>query len=150
MKNKKINKNVFENILLATIIMAYFIIINIIYYKIPKENTLLVLKILSMIELTIDIVLIEIAYRKESGKIAINSIEILVLAAHTLSVAHVVEFQKIGFISYIIISASIFAIYYIVKAIWMYTKEKKQYLNSLSDIKEIVTNTPTKKEATKK
>ena len=150
MNNKKINRNVFENILLATIIMAYFIAINIIYYKIPKENTLLILKILSILLLAIDIVLIEIAYRKDSGKIAVNSLEILVLACHTLSIFHIVESQKLNFISYIIVSASIFAIYYIVKAIWMYTKERKEYLNSLSDIKEIVTNTPTKKEATKK
>ena len=97
----------------------------------------------------IDIILMELAFRKDDGKIAINSVEILVLAFHTLSILHVVEIQKINFISYIIISAVTFIVYFLTKLIWIQTKERKKYLNSLSDIKEIVTNTPTKKEAKK-
>ena len=72
------------------------------------------------------------------------------LAAHTLSIVHVVEFQKFNFAIYILVSSYIFSIYYLFKSLFIYTKEKRDYLNSLSDIKEIVANEPIKKEATKR
>lgn len=150
MKNKKVSKPIFINLLMATIIMAYFILINFMYYHQTKKNTLLVLKILSMVVLGVTILLIEIAYRKDNGKVAIHSIEVLVLASHTLSTAYIVKAQNLDFANYILVSSYIFSIYYLLKAIFIYTKERKEYLNSLSDIKEIVENTPTKKEATKK
>ena len=149
MKNK-ISKNVYENILIAIIIMFYFIVINFLHYKLSKPIVLLVLKILSMIILTICIIILEYAFRKDSGKRAITAIEVLVLAGHTLSVAHVVQSNKFEFANYILVSSYIFSIYYLFKAIFIYTKEKRKYLDSLSDIKEIVSNEPLKKTATKK
>ncbi len=149
MKNK-ISKNVYENILIATLIMLYFIVINFLYCKLPKTIMLLVLKTLSMIVLTICITILEYAFRKDSGKRAINGIEILILAGHTLSIAHIVESKKFEFANYILVSSYIFSIYYLFKAIFIYTKERREYLNSLSDIKEIVSNDPVKKVATKK
>ena len=50
----------------------------------------------------------------------------------------------------IIVSSYAFSIYYILKAIILYTKERRDYLKSLSDIKEIVDIKPTKKEAKKR
>ena len=149
MKNK-ISKNVYENLLIATIIMLYFIVINFLYYKLSKSIVLLILKILSMVILTICIIILEYAFRKDSGKHAISAIETLVVAAHTLSIAHVVQSNKFEFANYILVSSYIFSIYYLFKAIFIYTKEKRKYLNSLSDIKEIVSNEPLKKAATKK
>ena len=149
MKNK-ISKNVYENLLIATIIMLYFIVINFLYYKLSKSIVLLILKILSMVILTICIIILEYAFRKDSGKHAISAIETLVVAAHTLSIAHVVQSNKFEFANYILVSSYIFSIYYLFKAIFIYTKEKRKYLNSLSDIKEIVSNEPIKKTAKKK
>ena len=130
--------------------MTYFIIINFLYYKLSKSAVLLVLKILSMVVLTICIIILEYAFRKDSGKRAISAIEVLVVAGHTLSIAHVVQSNKFEFANYILVSSYIFSIYYLFKAIFIYTKEKRKYLNSLSDIKEIVSNEPLKKAATKK
>lgn len=150
MKNKKISKNIYENLLIAICIMLYFIAINFLYYNIQKNELLIILKVLSMILLSVGILLLEIAYRKDNGKIGINAIEMLFLAGHTLSTAHVVEFQKFDFANYILVSSYIFSIYYLFKAICVYTKERRDYLKSLSDIKEIVANDPVKKVATKK
>ena len=149
MKNK-ISKNVYENLLIEKIIMLYFIVINFLYYKLSKSIVLLILKILSMVILTICIIILEYAFRKDSGKHAISAIETLVVAAHTLSIAHVVQSNKFEFANYILVSSYIFSIYYLFKAIFIYTKEKRKYLNSLSDIKEIVSNEPIKKTAKKK
>ncbi len=150
MKNRKISKNIFENLLIAVCVMVYFILINFAYYNIPKNSLLSILKILSMIVLTFGIIILEIAYRTDSGKRWINALEVVILAAHTLSVAHIVEFNKLNFANYILVSSYIFSVYYIFKAICIYTKERRDYLKSLSDIREIVANNPVKKEATKK
>ncbi len=150
MKKKAISKHVFENILIAVAIMLYFIIINFAYYKVEKSTLLLGLKILSMVVMLFGIIFLEISYRKDSGKLAINALEILVLAGYTLSIAHVVEAQKLEFANYILMSSYAFSIYYLLKAIIVFTKERREYLKSLSDIKEIVTNNPTKKEAEKR
>lgn len=150
MEEKKVSKNVFENIIIAICIMAYFIFINFTYNRVSKENVIIMLKIFSMIILSFAIILLEISYRKDNGKIAINSIEVMLLAAHTLSIVHVVEFQKFNFAIYILVSSYIFSIYYLFKSLFIYTKEKRDYLNSLSDIKEIVANEPVKKEAMKR
>ena len=149
MKNK-ISKNVYENLLIAIIIMLYFIVINFLYYKLPKSTILLILRILSMVILTICIVIIEYAYRKDSSKRAISAIEVLVVAGHTLSISHVVQSNKFEFTIYILVSSYFFSIYYLLKAIFIYTKERRAEFKSLSDIKEIVSNEPVKKVATKK
>ena len=149
-KRKKVNENVFENIIIAVAIMLYFIVINFSYYRLSENNLIIGLKILSMIILISSITIFEIAYKKDSGKIAINGIEILVLAAHALSIMQVVEIAKIKFTTYILISSYVYGIYYILKASILYTIDKRKYLESLSDIKDIVNNQPIKKEATKK
>ena len=149
-KLKKINDKVFENIIIAVAIMLYFIIINFSYYRLDTNNLIMMLKIASIIILLFSIIIFEIAYKKDNGKIAIYGIEILVLASHVLSIMQVVEIVKIKFTIYILISSYTFAIYYILKAIILYTIDKRNYLKGLSDIKEIVNNEPIKKEATKK
>lgn len=150
MKNNKVSFNVYKNILIAVFIMIYFIIINTLYYKVETNKLLDILKILSMIILFMGIVVLEIAYRKENGRLGIHAIEIIVLAGYTLSISHIVELKKFRFANYILVSSYLFSIYYLLKSIVIYTKEKKDYLNSLSDIKEIVANDPIKKKATKK
>ena len=149
-KKTKINKNIFENIIIAVSIILYFITINFAYYRIEENTVLMVLKIASMVLLFLTIVLFEIAYKKDSGKLAIHGIEVLVIASHVLSLSYVVELKQLQFTTYILISAITFVLYYILKAMIIYTIEKRKYLQSLSDIKEIVDTNPTKKEAKKR
>ena len=150
MKNNKVSFNVYKNILIAVIIMIYFIIINSMYYKFDNTMLLNILKVLSIAVLFFGIIVLEIAYRKEKGNLGINAIEIIVLAGHTLSITHIVQLQKFEFANYILVSSYIFSIYFLLKSIIIYTKEKRDYLKSLSDIREIVVNDPVKKNATKK
>ena len=147
---KDISLNVYKNIVIALAIMIYFIIINSMYYKVENTQLLNILKIFSMVILFVGIIILEIAYRKDNGKLGINAIEVIVLAGHTLSTAHIFELQKFSFANYILVSSYVFSIYYLFKAVFIYTKERRDYLKSLSDIKEIVANEPIKKSATKK
>ena len=149
-KRKKVNEKVFENTIIAVAIMLYFIIINFSYYRLSEDTLIIGLKIISMVILLLSITIFEMAYKKDSGKIAIYGIEILILALHALSIMQVVDITKIKFTTYVLISSYTFVIYYILKATILYTIDKRKYLESLSDIKEIVSNEPIKKEATKK
>lgn len=148
--NKIIRKNIFENILIAIAIMLYFIVINFSYIRLEEKMLLNGLKLASLIVLFISIILFEIAYHKDSGKIAINGIEMLVLAIHSLTIWNVVNKIDISFQTYILSSTYAFAIYYVLKSMLIYTREKRKYLKGLSDIHEIVSKDPVKKEARKR
>ena len=148
--NKMIRKKVFENLIIAIAMMLYFILINFSYLRMEEDMLLKGLKIASLIVLLLTIIIFEIAYHKDSGKIAIHGIETLILAFHTLTIWHIVNKLNISFETYILFSNYAFAIYYILKSILIYTNEKRKYLKSLSDIHEIVSKEPIKKEAKKR
>lgn len=149
-EHNKILEKVIKNILIAIIVMIYFIIINILQIRLITNIMDITIKSLSMLLLFFGIVLIERAYKKDNAEIFITSIEVLVLAVHTLFINYVISKYKFDFRTYILASSYIFAIYYILKTIIIYIKSKKQYFKSLSDISEIVKDEPIVKEATKK
>lgn len=149
-KKKKLSDNIFENIIIAVAIMLYFIIINFSYYRIDDYILQMGLKISSIIILLISILIFEIAYKKDNGTIAIYGIEILVLSIYVLLIPHIVERTKLEFTNYILVSSYIFTAYYMLKSMIIYTIDRKRYLNSLSDIKDIVDTKPIKKKATKR
>lgn len=148
--NKIIRKKILENLIIAIATALYFFIINFSFIRSNEKIIFNGAKIISIIILFLAIVTFEIAYHKDSGKIAINGIEILILAINTLVVWNVTNRNNISFGTYIIISSVAFSIYYILKSMMIYTSEKTKYLKSLSDIHEIVKNEPTKKEAKKR
>lgn len=147
MEDKKYLKKIWINISIAAILMLYFIIVNILYNKLNHESLILTLKTLSVIIMAIGIIIFEIAYKKDNGIIAITGIEILITAFHTLSILHVVQVSAFDFRIYILTSSYLFAIYFVLKSMIIYTMEKRKYLKSLSDIKNIVKNEPTRKDA---
>ena len=148
--NKIIRKKIFENLIIAVAMMLYFILINFSYLRMEEDLLLQGIKIASLTILFFSIIIFEVAYHKDSGRIAINGIEVLFLAILTLTIRLVTARFKIDFGKYIVYLAYTFTIYYILKSIILYTIEKKKYLDSLSDIHEIVSNEPVKKEAKKR
>lgn len=149
MEENKIAGKIWSNIIIAVILMLYFIGLNIIYNKMNQDETIIALKIASIIIMAISISIFEVAYKKDNGIIGITGIEILVIGMHTLSIMHVVEVASFNFNIYILTSSYVFSIYFVLKSMIIYTNEKRKYLKSLCDIKEIVVNEPIKKEAKK-
>ena len=144
-KKKKLSDSIFENIIIAVAIMLYFIIINFSYYRVDDYIVLMGLKISSIIILLISILIFEIAYKKDNGTIAIYGIEILVLSIYVLLIPHIIERANLEFTNYILVSSYVFTAYYMLKSMIIYTIDRKRYLNSLSDIKDIVDTKPIKK-----
>ena len=147
----EISKKLFINIILAVGIIAYFTILNYIYAEIDQKSILNIVEICSGVLLLISLILLEVSYKRDSGTIAILGIEFLVLAFHSLSIKYVITKYDYQFQFYLLTSSYIFAIYYILKAIVVYTKARNEYLKTLSDIPEIVKkDEPIKKEAKKR
>lgn len=100
-----------------------------------KEAATLVYNVYSIEILVFALILLEIAYKKDSGKWAASGMEMLVLAVFMLFSPYIyLKFNNK--IMYPIIATV--AIYYIAKVIAIYFMEKKQYLNDISDIQEII------------
>lgn len=149
-KDLTVNK-IFYNVLLAVIFMIYFFVLNIGYGSIMEQRLEKVIQLFSGIFLVIGLVFLEKSYKSDDGKKAITAIEFLVMSIHSLSIMHVVTKYKFDFQIYLTASSYVFAIYYVLKSIIIYTKGRKEYLEELSDVKDIVKKEePIKKEATKK
>lgn len=157
-KNKEKNKitdvtvnKIFYNVLLAILFMIYFFVLNIGYGAIMVQRLEKDIQLFAGVFLIIGLIFLEKSYKKDDGQKAITAIEFLVMSIHSLSIMHVVTRYKFDFQIYLTASSYIFAIYYILKSIIIYTKGRKKYLDDLSDVKDIVKkDEPIKKEAKKK
>lgn len=158
-KNRKIPKEIsqemikkmFGNLLRAVGIMFYFLILNLAYSAMQQERLVGDIEVFAAAFLVVGIFFLEKAYKKDSGSIAITGIEFLILSLHSLSIMHIITLFNYDFRFYLLTSSYVFSIYYVLKAIILYTKGRKDYLNSLSDISEIVKKEkPIKKEAKKR
>lgn len=150
-ENNIVLKKIFYNLIIAIVVMAYFVILNFAYANVNTETITLGMKISTLVIMLVGIIFLEIAYKKDSETFALNGIEFLVLAAHSLSIKHVVQILNLDFQLYVLVSSYLFSIYYVLKTIIIYTNDKRKYLKGLSDIPDIVKDEePIKKEATKK
>ncbi len=144
-------KKIFKNIIYAVGIMIYFIILNLAYNAMKQERLIEDIKVFAGAFLVVGMLLLERAYQKDDESIALTGIEFLVLSLHSLSIMHVITLFQYDFRFYLLTSSYLIAIYYVLKAIILYTKARKDYLKSLSDISEIVKKEePSKKEAKKR
>ena len=147
----KILKKMFINLIKAVIISIYFIVLNIAYSSMKEERLVNDIKVFSAVFLAVGIFYIEKAYKKDENNYAQTGIEFLVLSLHSLSIMHVITQFKYDFRFYLLTSSYIISIYYVLKAIILYTKGRRDYLHSLSDISDIVKkDEPIKKEAKKR
>ena len=148
--SQEILKKIFVNLIIAIGIMSYFAILNYLYNKVNQENLVNIIEICSGVLLLICLILFEVSYKKDSGTLAITSIEFLVLTFHSLLIIHIITRYEYQFQFYILTSSYTIATYYVFKSIVLYTKGRREYLKGLSDISEIVKKEePVKKEAKK-
>lgn len=146
---KDIIKDILTNVIYLILVVVFFIVFNAQASLLDSNTLLKYIDISSIIFLFIAIVMFEIGYKKDKTKIFIYGIEFLVLAIFTFLIKHMPkafgytmkEYTEVGIYAYIA--------YYILKSGIQYTITKQKELNSLSDIKEIVKEEPTKK-ATKR
>lgn len=137
-EENKINKKLFENIMIADVIMAFLYFISLGSLNIETPIFIADLKVFSIGLIVFTIILFEISYKKENGNLAIHGIECLALSIFVLCSIYLYLMYMKDFHMYVAIAAYAFAIYYLGKSIIVYRKMKKKYLASLSDIDEII------------
>ena len=143
---EKIKKEVFTNIIIASIIILYFILIVLGSANSIKSVRTTDLNIFSLLFLGGAIFLFEIAYRKDDGKLAMYGIESLAIAIFMLFLPYIIFELNESNKKYYLMASAYIAGYYILKSIIIAIKTKNKYMNeNISDVKEIV-----KKEKTRR
>lgn len=136
-KKQKINKKIFTNILIAIIVVLYFIFLNLGFHNLKPSVFLRDLQVFSILTIGITIIIFEKAYKKDSGELTIYGIEVLVLAICTLMTIKIGANYKEKFTSIMNSISMLFAIYYVGKSIVIYQKMTKKALKKASDIHKI-------------
>lgn len=150
-EQNKINKKIFENLIIAVIVMLYFYFINLGSLNISEKSFQTDLKVFSISSIVITIILFEVSYKKDNGNIAIHGIEMLFFSIVTLLSIYAKSFLSIQFNSIITTISLLFGIYYVGKSIIIYLKMNNEYQRKNSDISDIVKPVePEKVEETKK
>lgn len=132
----KMSTRIFQNILLAIVIMLYFNFIILGFMNIENSVFLVDLKVFSVGITAISLITIEHAYRKKSGKHAIHGIETLILALLTMALIYINLTWAGKFVPIAMLMAYLFAIYYVIKSTIVYRKMKKQYF--VQSMKEMI------------
>ena len=135
---KKIYKKVFANIILGIVVTLYFIGIGIGFLNIDGPTFITDLKVFSLSILAIAIILFEFAYGKDDDKTALYGVEMLFVAIMSLVLLYTCILHKDKFIAVANIVACIGVLYYLVKSISIYIREKLKWKKTISDVKEIV------------
>lgn len=134
----KINKRLFSNIMIAIIIMIYFILISLGNVNIEQSAFIIDLKVFSITLLVLAVIIFEKSYKKDDGVLCLYGIETLVLAIVTLLSVYVNLLLHERFIGLVSIASFGFAIYYVVKATAIYIRDRNKYIKNQSDITEII------------
>ena len=137
-EKKKIYKKVFANIILGIVVTLYFIGIGIGFLNIEGVTFITDLKVFSLSILAIAIILFEFAYGKDDDKTALYGVEMLFVAIMSLVLLYTCILHKDKFIAVANIVACIGVLYYLVKSISIYIREKLKWKKTISDVKEIV------------
>jgi hypothetical protein len=144
-------KRIMHNVLIAVFVMAYFIILNMAYQVMNWDRLKNDIYVFAGAFLICGIVFIEQSYKKDNTSKMIHGIELLAMSYHTLSINYVITRFNYSFQNYLLTASYIIAIYFVFKAIVIYTRGRRAYLKEFDDISEIVKkDEPSKKEAKKR
>ena len=106
--SQEILKKIFKNLILAIVVMIYFISCNIVYTQLEWNQMEIITKAVSGIFLLASIIMLEFAYKRDSGTLTMTAIELLVLSIHALFIDHVVTLYQFDFRTYLITSSTIY------------------------------------------
>lgn len=136
-KNQILNK-IFKNLLIASGIIIYFILLILAFINIEKQFVIIGYRALSLGALALAIILFEKSYKNDSGSTAVHGIEALVIALITLFLPYIFFKSIHSDRIYVIMVGVYISIYYLLKSIFVYKHEKKKFIKNSNDIKEIV------------
>lgn len=133
----KIKRKIIPNIVIALILTAFYIFIELGFKNIETINYIVDLKVFSGMFLAIAIYLFEKAYKTEDSGKSLYGIEMLITSIFNFALVYIYYAQFTRYEIIVFAFAIFTAVYYIIKSIILYIKKKKEYFFEKSDIKEI-------------
>ena len=143
-KNRSFSKEAEDNVkslIIGNFAVCVSIIILILTFVmnatlVEQSLAILVYNVSAIVFLIFNIIVFEVAYRKDSGRIGLCGVELLIISIFTLFSPYIFLKFKYEIFCYSLIAIS--TLYYLCKIILTCKSEKKKYLQEISDIKEIV------------
>ncbi len=135
---EKINSKVFENMIIAAIIMVYLVSLNFGMTNIPTDTYRTDLKVFSILLLIITIMIFEWGYKKDNESIWLHGVEVMILGVITLYLIYLYSMYYSTYGTLILSIGIIYLIYYAIKILIIQKRIEKEYIKSLNDIGEII------------
>ena len=135
---ESIYTKIFNELGIAILIFLYIIVLNFSFIKVNENTFTNCVHGISGAVCVFAIVLFEIAYRKDSGKIGLYGVEQLALSLITLFMPYIYFKRSTTFRNLYSLFGLYISVYYSIKALVVYVIEVRRYKAGLSDIKEIV------------
>lgn len=137
-KANKINKKIFENMLIADFMVGFLLFISLESLNIESTIFIRNSKIFSIIFIFCTVAMFEYSYRKENVNIFLHGLEYFCLSLFTLFSIYLytIYFRNFQFI--VAIATLITSAYFILKSLTIYLCMKRKYFNSLNDINQII------------
>ena len=133
-----ISTKICQDLVIATIIMAYFCLVNFIYYKFENAKFEEILKYFAIIIIIGTVITFEVSYRKSSINLLIIGMELFLCGVFSLYIPYLFLHTNSAIRTSAMILPSFLIIYYAIKSLLIFKKKQFEYRNSLSDVKEIV------------
>ena len=135
---EKIKTNIFHNLIAALIIFVYLVAINIMYYYFEQNVFEQYMKYFALGIILITVIDIELAYRKDSKKMALIGIELLACGVLSLYIPYIYLHTTVYLRSCVMILPAVLLIYYSFKSIIIFKQNQIKYRSNLSDIKDLL------------
>ena len=136
-RKEKMDKNILENLCFGIVFLLYFIFLNLGAVHIRPEVYLVDLKVFSLVAMAVTVATYERAYHKDSGRIAIHGIELMILSIITLVALYIQQMYPTILTDVLNAVAILYEVYFVTKSIIVYLEMKKVALKRASDIRKI-------------
>ena len=139
----KLSNSIFANVVIFIIMIIITLVINIMFNRYSLAKFEIYIKFVQIASCLISIGIFEFAYKKDSFFKSVYGIEFVIFSIAVLYVPYMYISKNI--IIFLEIVLKIFAIYYIIKSIFVIIYNKNKFSKeNISDIKELVKEEPKK------
>lgn len=135
---EKLNNITFINLLISIALMIYMIVVNLLFINESAEVFLNSTRTSAISFAILDIIILEIAYRRDSITLAVHAIELICVSLFVLAIPYLYFYVDTTIRSIIMMAPVFFSIYYVGNSIVIHIIGANKYRNHLSDVPEIL------------
>lgn len=135
---ENIKTNIFHNLIAAVIILAYLAAINVMYYSFEQNVFEHYMKYFALGIIVITVIDIELAYRKDSKKLALIGIELLACGILSLYIPYIYLHTTAYLRNCVMLLPVLLLVYYAFKSMVIFKQNQFKHQNNLSDVKDLL------------